>query len=430
MSIRIRLQRRLARKSWNVVSLADTMNMPQPPTISAIRPQRYFQSTGPAFIHNGRHTGGEHVFSIAPEEAVYEFRNADVIGGTNLIVQDGCAIHPDICDPHRDMFSCETNGVATYLLGRNKLLFDPSTTATIPDGISLLGECTGNYAHWLIETLPKLAHVRGLYPGVPFLVDGWIHPRLREALAILDADSRRVVPIDRWQMAHVGRLIYPTQPCYTAPENRRYFFTGQSDPATSASYPMSPDALESLRSMAVERASTVTPAARHKRVYLKRTAISSGNPRQMLGSEAVESVLVKEGFHVVDAATLSFPEQVMLLNSAEIVVAPIGAAMANCIFAPRGLKVICLAPYYPGADYHYFSNMMNAADHKLVYVLGEQIEDQNTHIMHRDYRANVSGMVQALVRFTASRESRDAATVQAASSRASREMLSAFSRMH
>ena len=107
-----------------------------------------------------------------------------------------------------------------------------------------------------------------------------------------------------------------------------------------------------------------------KQVYLKRVAASAGNPRQMLGGDRVESLLADFGFVAVDPAALSFVEQVMLLQNADCIVAPVGAALANLVFAPPGRKVIALAPYYRDADYYYFANLLGILGHKLYYIVG------------------------------------------------------------
>jgi capsular polysaccharide biosynthesis protein len=118
----------------------------------------------------------------------------------------------------------------------------------------------------------------------------------------------------------------------------------------------------------------------------------------MLGGDKIESILADFGFIAADPAALTFAEQVLLLQNVECVVAPIGAALANLIFAPPGRKVIALAPYYRGADYYYFSNLMGVLGRELYFILGAQIDQPEVHRLNRDYMANVQALRGALER--------------------------------
>jgi capsular polysaccharide biosynthesis protein len=74
-----------------------------------------------------------------------------------------------------------------------------------------------------------------------------------------------------------------------------------------------------------------------RKIYLTRK-----NGRMILNNEAVETLLVKLGYEIVDPGDLSFQDQVLLFSSASEIVAPNGAALSNLIFASEGCKVLCL----------------------------------------------------------------------------------------
>lgn len=68
--------------------------------------------------------------------------------------------------------------------------------------------------------------------------------------------------------------------------------------------------------------------------------------RSMLDEELVAEALEREfGFEYVTTAGLTLDEEFELFGQAGAVVAPLGAAMTNLLFAPRGTKVLELAPY-------------------------------------------------------------------------------------
>ncbi|MDP0590132.1 MAG: hypothetical protein QS748_13480 [Candidatus Endonucleobacter bathymodioli] len=86
-----------------------------------------------------------------------ELDSVAVVGGTNFILRDGVAFHPDLYDSLRDVSPAERFGFMTAFPDCGEVVFHfPESTREIPNGVSLLGQCTGNYAHWLTETLPKL----------------------------------------------------------------------------------------------------------------------------------------------------------------------------------------------------------------------------------------------------------------------------------
>lgn len=106
-----------------------------------------------------------------------------------------------------------------------------------------------------------------------------------------------------------------------------------------------------------------TAAGRPRRLYVTRG--SRRNTRRLANEPALWPILERRGFERLDPGTLSVQEQIDAFASAEVVVAPHGAALANLVFAPRGVRVLELfAPRYVnpcywviadnvGADYRY-----------------------------------------------------------------------------
>lgn len=374
-----------------------------------------------------------------PPSIAYEYEDVHVLGGSSLILAGDLAVHPDLAAPATDMFSIEISGEASVDQdARTITLVNHGPTLTVPSGISLLGECNGNYAHWLIETLPKLVMIDQVadYRDLPLIVDGWIHPVFFDTLRLLNTTCRKIVRVQRWQKVAVKKLIQVSPPSYTAPESRAFHLNGTLPISSPDAYQMSARQFSAMRDKAIRNARKFALGAGAKapaniirvkaepgnrismlihdpkqildpdvrtvlgeRIYLRRTAKSSGNPRSMLEAHRVESLLADYGFVAVDPATVSFAEQVLLLGNAKCVAAPLGAALANAIFAPPGLKIIGLSPYYRGADYYYFSNMMGAAGHDLAYVLGPQVEKQGTHWLHHDYVVDLSALAAAVEEF-------------------------------
>ena len=105
---------------------------------------------------------------------------------------------------------------------------------------------------------------------------------------------------------------------------------------------------------------------------------------------------------MITPESMGFTEQVVACVDAEIIIAPIGASLANMIFARSGCKIIVLSPYYDEASYYYYSNLAGVLGHELHYVLGYQI-NENRHPIHRDYRIKVDDLLLTLQKVIGSR---------------------------
>jgi hypothetical protein len=427
----------LRRRKFSMVAMRTFLADHPKHTVIVHREPETYEIPGPRFVgeHDYEHDTTPTAYLKSPAVQIIELSDIMAMGGTNLVFSSRNAIHADVVDPTRDMFHAEVCGVAKFKSSNRSFHVKPrSRSLNVAKAISLLGECNGNYAHWLFETLPKLAILDAYeqYRNLPILVDGWIHPVFFDTISLLNAFGRRVIRVRRWEFVELQTLIYVTPTSYTAPENRAAYSSAAQLKPSEDKYVFCPPEYELLRRKAVDAARRFTQtgslpqslpyifrvystpdaqAAVHnrkfvrdvdvdyvtpKRIYLKRVAVSAGNPRMLKSEERVESILADFGFLAIDPASVSFAEQIMLVQNVECVVAPIGAALANMIFAPPGRKVICLAPSYSNADYYYFSNMMGALGHDLRFVLGPQIDQPHVPLTQRDYIVDLKALKHSL----------------------------------
>jgi hypothetical protein len=85
----------------------------------------------------------------------------------------------------------------------------------------------------------------------------------------------------------------------------------------------------------------VVPHAARRRLYVSR---NDTRKRHVRNEDALYSVLLKMGFEIVTAGTLSFREQATLFSQAEIICGPHGAGLTNMLFAPQGARIIEILP--------------------------------------------------------------------------------------
>jgi capsular polysaccharide biosynthesis protein len=126
---------------------------------------------------------------------------------------------------------------------------------------------------------------------------------------------------------------------------------------------MPPWAVEFLRSRLLPKVDTSGP---RRNVYVTRGP--SANNRSIVNEPELIKLLAEYDFEHVDPGQLSVADQIRTFATANIIVAPHGAAQANIIFAPHGSSLVelfpagCVLPYFwrlacsvPGMRYRYVS---------------------------------------------------------------------------
>jgi capsular polysaccharide biosynthesis protein len=363
-----------------------------------IEPATTLEIPGPRFANvcPVRLSAVDTVHVVMPKIEVVDIPVATVMAGSNLVFSADAAIHPDLFQLSRDVIPAETNGIAIIDLANSSIRITSSYKRRgIERAISLLGQCSGNYAHWLTETLPKLLIINELpqFSGLPLIVDEWIHPVFLQTIALLDTQKRELILLERWRLLRVSSLVDISPTAYIPPALRGYE-KGRALPHPEPDhYVFSRTALNRLREAGLTASRSKTSFG--KKIYIQREKGSTGNSRYIENAEAIEAAILAHDFVPINPAKFSFEQQIAIFSQADCIVAPVGAALANAIFSSPGCHVIAMAAYYENADYYFFSNLMGVLGHRLNYVVGPQV--QNTgHIMHRDYRIDVDALRLAL----------------------------------
>ena len=333
-------------------------------TVVKIPPPRFFgYAAGPV----AKATPAQTIYG--PEQTVYEFSPAVAVGGIDAVIAGKQAIHHDLFQPSEHHCPAENTGVLSQDLdGKRLQLYLLKNTLSVHRAASLIGQCSSNYAHWLTETLPKLLilDLSAEHAEWPLLIDAGLHPNILASIELLNKNRRKIIQVERWQPVRLNQLRVVSAPGYERYVTQNLYATEPTAYRNVFSY----EALELLRtSVAEAMRATGRPGA--GRVYLARSS-KSGNLRRLENAVEIEETL--RGHHIVPIfpESVSFQQQVKACLNAELIVAPIGAALANMIFAPRGCKVVVLAPYYDRANYHFFTNLAGVLGHKLSIVLGTQ----------------------------------------------------------
>ncbi len=385
---------------------------------------------------------------FSPKISAVHLTDVEVIGWTDFIVKNGTAFYPDDANPEDDVFIAELEARGVYFEEQGKIrILTSSRTVHAKKAVSLLGQSSTNYAHWISEVLPKLLLVRERINTIEcdLLIDADLHENQLSSMASLGLQWKNIYFIRPWQHVKIQELFYVTPAAYTPADSRVRFKTGNFALPSNRSF-FSPALLDRVREVYMKSANTFDDASRVRRVIrmqemkirwqhreplpsvrrrkvirlkaietakleqLSRSMEQRFNPRRILflrspsshngrhceNLSAIIPVLEDFGFCRIVVDTLTFDEQVALMSDVECVVSLMGASLANLAFAPAGTKVAILSPYYENGDYSYFRHFMAALKHKSVFVLGHQIPKLGRTKLTSNYKIETSVVRDAL----------------------------------
>lgn len=203
----------------------------------------------------------------------------------------------------------------------------------------------GNYYHFLMDVLTKVGVLE--QASAIAMPEHWYVPAQarfqQELLELFEIRADRRIDAGEHPHVQAERLVVPGPPAMT-----------EKNP---------PWAVEFLRSRLLPHVDTSGP---RRNIYVTRGP--SANNRSIVNEPALLDVLAAHDFEHVDPGALSVVDQIRTFGTANVIVAPHGAALANIIFAPPGSTLVelfpagCLLPDYwrlassvPGMGYRYVS---------------------------------------------------------------------------
>ena len=188
------------------------------------------------------------------------------------------------------------------------------------------GAGTGNYSHWLLDSLPRLHLVResALWDSIDyFLVYDRHNGFVRETMALLGVAPERLLDLRTHRHLLAERLVVPS-----AVRGR-----GRHFPAW---------AFEFMRTAyAPVRQAVARPFS--PLVYINRRDAAV---RRVTNEAAVQALLRPLGFETYQLSELSFAEKAALFAQARVLVSPVGAGLANLGFCTPGTALVELLPHH------------------------------------------------------------------------------------
>jgi len=176
------------------------------------------------------------------------------------------------------------------------------------------------YFHWLLEILPAFINQVKKTNNINVLVSNSPSKYQLDVLNILISGKNQNIIIRSDKPVKVGNYIMTSIEPYSG-------FVTKSD-------------LQILKETflpLIEKGSEKT------KIYISRRG---NNKRRLSNEKELEDELQKLGFQIVRLEEYNFLEQVEIIHSAFIIIAPHGAGLANLVFAEKGTNAIEIFPHW------------------------------------------------------------------------------------
>ncbi len=217
------------------------------------------------------------------------------------------------------------------VLGDSTPTFDhfknPPASASMEQAPSIPGLCLpimtlwdSNYAHWLMDSLPRLMAIPYLPPDTKILVKPNLQTFQRESLELLGVSPSQIHEIDA-PFVRVEKLAVFRS-------------------ANASGVPHF-DVLSTLRKNLLESAGEKNSPSSSK-IFISRsqTPSRSRSQRRILNQDQVMALLQKEGFETAHPEKLTFPDQIRLFSKASVIAGAHGAGIYNLLFAPSATPIL------------------------------------------------------------------------------------------
>jgi len=332
--------------------------------------------------------GGEYstATNTLPAVRLYAFEAARVSAvSSSVLLEDRIVIERA---EGVDLSKCNYAAGPIALHSRSTAMVDTGPTERLTRGFFLAGNGSFNYYHWMVEILPKLAFLRttgGEYADFPILVHEDIVrvESLRDSLKPF-ADGRPIIGLEKGKTYLVDELLYVNSPSICPFNNR------SGSELTIEDFFVRPEAVRLLR----EGLCKARPDGGNqpgRRVFFGRRGT-----RRSYNQDEVFEIFARHGFAMTYMEELSLAEQTSLIQSAEFVAGPTGAAWTNLLFCREGAKCLCwmAEEAYWFAGYSTIARIVGADLRYVTYRMGTKA---TSDLYWMDYRVDPVEVENALL---------------------------------
>ncbi len=281
------------------------------------------------------------------EAFICEIPCATIINSTGLVITSDLQVIRQSLDHHKRVINLDSQQV------RHQLTLNQINSGTY---VSLLSSHPLNFAHWLMDCLPKLALLESLdnqsKNQFMFIIPDKLPQQMTDSLKLLGIPSSQIIPLPE-EGIMVEKLILCHATQHPGRPNKQHLLWVRNSLLTSV----------------IGNPHTTTLASR--RIYLSRSKYSLR--RSIVNENEILPILERYNFEVIHPEQLSLAEQIRIFAEAKVVLGPHGAALYNQIFCPYGASIIEI--YNKEYWFHSSRIVANFMGHTHWHVFGENIDE-------------------------------------------------------
>jgi len=304
------------------------------------------------------------------------------MGGSNIIESKDTLYINDLAEIENEILPEEV--LFNYKIGSEKTLIIKSKAGIyeeLAEAVLFTDALAKNYAHWLTEVLPKInIYISRIDNSkeTTLLLDKNLAENIYESVKVL-TENHNVTLVESGAEVRV-RKCFVISPTGYVPygyrdwsKNRHHGYFNQN----AMTY-LRGEILKKIKIKKIKR-----------KIYIKRNS----SYRILLNEEEVMSYLSTIGYDIIEPEMYSFQEQVALFNSADEIMGPTGAGMANIMFTKSECKIFILISDCSQHAYEYWPRIAAVSGNIIRYIKGTK--PTNDYI-HGNYRINIEKIKESL----------------------------------
>jgi capsular polysaccharide biosynthesis protein len=310
---------------------------------------------------------------VAPKCHVVSIKNAIAFYGL-VFSQSGTLVRESLInrDGEREFLGLSRTNTPNVFAVENA--FPPPSPIMKGKHVLLAQLWDGNYGHWVVEGLPRMAALRDVvdFTNLKFVVNAQASDMMRvyaDSLRYYGVSAEQLVPLGA-QVQPFEELIYPT-------------------PLTVQPWVKAPLAVRALENLA-NRIGAAPNAP--KRIFLGRR---EEERRHLTNRPEVREFFLKNDYVEVFPATMTFEQQVRVFSGAQYVAGVLGAECTNVVFSPSGLRFLGLAPDEMQDDFFW-----DLVSHKSgSYFCLHGVSQDRSKSMNSPFSVDLAGLMQIAAEF-------------------------------
>lgn len=323
---------------------------------------------------------------------VAKLRNVYCLPNTEiLLTHDGFLIEDEI-DHFYEIDEVELKGTKVVKAEDRSIKVNVNLRqfAWVESGISLLGNYTSNYFHFITEVLPKIILINEseISLNIPFLIERNLNKNLYSLLAILNTQKRKVITLKPYTLYSADELVLISPLSVTLDVHRN----------TEVKLRTTLDLNRIKKAVDIIKKSVALSTFKTKQIHKRKIyARRKSHYRNILNELELIDALSKINFEIINLDNLDIESQINLFNSSEVVIGPTGAQLTNIVWCNTDTSVYILASDQPGHQLDMWESLAKIPGANVKVFSGRRAFNVDEKLkLHDDFYIDVSAFIATL----------------------------------